>query len=205
MIGAQRRRDGRPGRREVLRELRALRESAEQVTYAESRGLFQNGDVLLFRGRGPMSLAIRTLTASPYSHVGLVYLFAGRVYSLEAVGAGVRIILMSEVLRRYHGGVDYYEVPRATPEQRAGAIAFCFQQLGRLYDRPGLVRFAAAVLLGRKRATREDQTWFCSELVAAAYRKQGLLLAPERPTYTSPADLATSPELALKMVLKRER
>ncbi len=204
MIGAGRRADGRPSRAEVLREIRALREAADKVSYTESRGLFRDGDVLLFRGRGPMSMAIRALTASPYSHVGLVYLFAGRVYSLEAVGAGVRLILMSEVLRRYHGGVDYYEVPRATTEQRAGAVAFCFQQLGRLYDRPGLLRFGAALVLGRKLATREDQSWFCSELVAAAYRKQGLSLAAERPTYTSPADLAVSPELKLKLVLKRE-
>ena len=204
MIGAGQRSDGRPSRAAVLREIRALREAADKASYAESRGMFRDGDVVLFRGRGIMSQLIRLLTTSPYSHVGLVYLFAGRVYSLEAVGNGVRLILMSEVLRRYHGGIDYYEVPRAQPAQRAGAIAFCFQQLGRLYDRPGLLRFGAAILFGHKPARREDQSWFCSELVAAAYRKQGLPLVAERPTYTSPADLALSPELKLKLVFKRE-
>jgi hypothetical protein len=51
---------------------------------------------------------------------------------------------------------------------------------------------------------REDQAWFCSELVAAAYRAQGLALAPVSASYTSPADLAISPELKLRYVLKRE-
>jgi uncharacterized protein YycO len=116
----------------------------------------------------------------------------------------VRLILMSEVMRRYHGGIDYYEVVRAAPEQRDGALAFCFQQLGKLYDRPGIVRFLLAILLNRKPAVRADQAWFCSELVAAAYRAQGLALAPVSASYTSPADLAVSPELKLRYVLKRE-
>jgi hypothetical protein len=111
---------------------------------------------------------------------------------------------MSEVMRRYHGGIDYYEVVRAAPEQRDGALAFCFQQLGKLYDRSGIVRFLLAILLNRKPAVRADQAWFCSELVAAAYRTHGLALAPVSASYTSPADLAVSPELKLRYVLKRE-
>lgn len=186
------------------RQARSQRAKAPRVAYPDVRAQVRLGDVLLFRGRGLMSRAIRLLTRSPYSHVGLVHLQHGRVYSLEAVGAGVRLILMSEVMRRYHGGIDYYEVKGATPEQRDGAVAFCFQQLGKLYDRPGIMRFLVAILFNRKDRAREDQTWFCSELVAAAYRSQGLTLAPVSAAYTSPADLAVSPELDLRCVLRRE-
>jgi uncharacterized protein YycO len=133
-----------------------------------------------------------------------VFPYQERVFCVEAVGVGVRLILMSEVMRRYHGGIDYYEVPGAAPVQRDGAISFCFQQLGKLYDRPGIFRFLVAILLNRKPSVREDQAWFCSELVAAAYRSQGLPLAPVSSAYTSPADLAVSPELKLRYVLKRE-
>ncbi len=186
------------------REVRARRSRAERKGYASVRQDFALGDVLLFRGRGLSSQAIRLLTRSPYSHVGLVFPYEGRVFCLEAVGVGVRLILTSEVVRRYHGGIDYYEVPGAASEQRHGAIAFCFAQLGKLYDRPGILRFFFAILFNRKPAVREDQAWFCSELVAAAYRAQGLALAPVSSAYTSPADLALSSELKLRYVLKRE-
>jgi uncharacterized protein YycO len=202
MIGAA---GGPVGKRSaVAREVRARRARAERKTYGSVRRDFHLGDVLLFRGRGLASQAIRIFTHSPYSHVGLVFLYQGRVYCVEAVGVGVRLILMSEVMRRYHGGIDYYEVPGAVSEQRNGAISFCFQQLGKLYDRPGIFRLVVAVVLNRMPAVREDQAWFCSELVAAAYRSQGLSLVPVSAAYTSPADLALSPELKLRYVLKRE-
>lgn len=202
MIGAG---QGPLGKRStVRREVRAQRAGADRATYGATRDEFREGDVLLFRGLGPMSMLIRLLTRSPYSHVGLVHLYEERVYCLEAVGAGVRLMLMSEVMRRYHGGIDYYALQRASEVQRRGAVSFGFQQLGKIYDRPGLVRFAVAILFGRKPSAREDQSWFCSELVAAAYRRQDLPLAPASATYTSPADLALSPELKLRWVLKRE-
>jgi uncharacterized protein YycO len=199
MIGAESLR-----RSHVGREVRARRATAPKAGYRTARAEFRDGDVLLFRGRGLASLAIRWRTRSPYSHVGLVFRFADHVYCLEAVGSGVRLILVSEVLRRYHGGIDYYAVMQATEVERQGAIAFCMAQLGRLYDKPGIWRFLVAILFGRTPAVREDRSWFCSELVAAAYRRQGRPLTPLRVAYTSPADLALSPELTLRYVLRKE-
>jgi hypothetical protein len=188
----------------VGREVRARRSLAARKSYANAREEFTLGDVLLFRGRGLVSQLIRLVTRSPYSRVGLVFLFEGRVFCIEAVGVGVRLILMSELMRRYHGGIDYFEMRDAAPEQRQGAISFCFAQLDTLYDRAGISRFVIAIVFNRKPVVREDQQWFCPELVAAAYRAQGFSLAPESAAYTSPADLAVSPELKLRYVLKRE-
>lgn len=189
-------------RRAIRQEIHTRRDGARQERYSQARAEFTDGDVLLFRGRGPMSRAIRFLTASPYSHVGLVLLFEGRVYCVEAVGKGVRLILMSEAVRQYHGGIDYYRLHDVTPEQRRGALGFCLQQLGKLYDHAGLVRFLAVLALGHKPRAWRDRYWFCSELVAAAYRTRGISLAQERPAYTSPADLAMSPRLQLSFVIK---
>lgn len=194
----------RAERRATRRLITAQRQSAAGLTYEEARPGFADGDVLLFRGRGPMSRSIRYLTSSPYSHVGLVMLFEGRVYCVEAVGKGVRLILMSEVVRQYHGGIDYYRLREATEGQRRGALGFCLQQLGKLYDRAGLLRFLAMLALRHKPRAWRDRYWFCSELVAAAYRAQGITLAAERPAYTSPADLAVSPLLELAFVIKPE-
>ncbi len=186
------------------------RRAAEQRTtaatrrYADVRGGMKAGDVVLFRGSGLVSRAIRWLTKSPYSHAALVFLFEGRVYCLEAVGSGVRLALISEVLARYHGGIDHFDVPAATDEQRRGALGFAFQQLGKLYDKTGIWRFLLSSLTGRRRRVREDLAWYCSELVAAAYRRQGLALVPDSSAYTSPAALALSRELSLRCVVKRE-
>lgn len=191
-------------RRAANRRAEAQRAAAATLRYGDVRSGMKAGDVVLFRGSGPMSRAIRWLTRSPYSHAALVFRFEERVYCLEAVGSGVRLALISEVLSRYHGGIDLFDVPRATEGQRRAALGFAFQQLGRLYDRRGLWRFLIAIVTGRRRRVREDRAWFCSELVAAAYRRQGLALVPDSSAYTSPADLALSPELSLRCVVKRE-
>lgn len=70
--------------------------------------------------------------------------------------------------------------------------------------RAGLLRFVSLLVLGSKPRAWRDRCWFCSELVAAAYRRQGIALATERPAYTSPADLAVSPLLELAFVIKPE-
>ena len=191
-------------RRAVNRRAGEQRAAAETRRYADVRSGMQAGDVVLFRGSGLASRAIRWLTKSPYSHAALVFLFEGRVYCLEAVGSGVRLSLISEVLARYHGGIDHFDVPGASEDQRRGALGFAFQQLGKLYDKTGIWRFLLSIVTGRRRRVREDQAWFCSELVAAAYRRHGLALVPESAAYTSPADLALSRELSLRCVVKRE-
>ncbi len=191
-------------KREANRRAEAQSAAATTRRYADVRPGMKAGDVVLFRGSGPVSRAIRWLTRSPYSHAALVFLFEGRVYCLEAVGSGVRLALISEVLARYHGGIDHFDVPEATGDQRRAALGFAFQQLGKLYDRRGLWRFLLAIATGRRPRVREDQAWFCSELVAAAYRRQGLALVPESSAFTSPADLALSPALSLRCVVKRE-
>lgn len=171
---------------------------------AEARSRFRDGDVLLFRGKGFVSWAIAKLTRSEYSHAGLAYLFEGRVYCLEAVGSGVRLVLMSVLVDHYRGGIDYFEHVDATPEQRSHAISFAFRQLGKLYDKAGLVRFFWAIVTGRMEQLRRDEQWFCSELVAAAYDEAGAPLLAERPeAYVSPADLALSDHVLHRFQVKK--
>jgi uncharacterized protein YycO len=168
---------------------------------AEARSQFREGDVLCFRGRGFVSWCIRMLTRSDYSHAGMVFLYEGRVYCLEAVGDGVRLMLMSQLMRRYEGGIDYFEVDAGAPA-RKHALSFGFRQLGKLYDTAGIVRFLWMLITRSADAARRDEHWFCSELVAAAYReaKEPLVEMPE--SYTSPSDLAQSQRLTLRYALK---
>jgi uncharacterized protein YycO len=172
------------------------------VPYGEVRARFREGDVLAFRGRSPVSAAVRAVTGSLYSHVGLAYLFEGRVYCLEAVGSGVRLCLMSVLAKRYAGGVDYFEVVEASDEQRRSAISFGFQQLGKPFDFLGLARFFVLLTLGMRPRARVDDRWFCAELVAEAYRRQQIRLVKHPSYYASPRAVTESDHVQKRFTIK---
>lgn len=135
---------------------------------------------------------IRAVTGSVYSHVGLVYLIEERRYCLEAVAKGVSLGVMSEVAKRYAGGIDYFEV-ELSAAVRHKATLFALEQLGKSFDFVGLMRFFLRIAFCLRTRARRDQRWFCAELVAEAYRRQGFELARTPSCYASPKDLATSP------------
>ena len=116
----------------------------------------------------------------------------------------VHLILMSELVKRYHGGVDYFTVTDVTDEQRQTAIRFGFDQLGKLYDHWGVLRFLWFVVAGQKRRSRERSYWYCSEIVAEAYRLAGAPFVEHRTGYVAPADIAASPRVRFAFRLKRE-
>lgn len=160
------------------------------ANYGERRAAFRDGDVLLFRGRGMSSLVIRALTASVYTHVGMVVRYRGRVLCAHATGQGVHLMIMSELARSYAGDIEYYEVLQGGEAARDLALGFVFEQMGKPYDYFSGLRFAWALLLGRMGRQVHNDKWFCSELVAEAYRRAGAPLIRQRPAdYIAPAHL----------------
>ena len=133
-----------------------------------------------------------------------------RVYCLEARGVqGVRLCLLSCLLQdKHYERIVYYRGLGLSDEQRNKTIGFAFQQLGKAYDHGAIRRFGLYIFMlmvglrkrikgqgKRDKATekkvakmRHDDTWFCSELVAAAYKHAGLDIALP-PDLTSPEDL----------------
>lgn len=147
--------------------------------------------ILLFRGRGLISTAIRWQTRSQYSHAAL--LFPGGKSLVEAW--------------QFHGvqerdisdwqGIDRFAVPSATADQWRTVLEFAQQQVGKSYDYRGVFRF-----LSRTPASTDD-AWFCSELVFAAFEHAGIKLLHETSANAvSPAMLALSP-LTFKATLPR--
>jgi uncharacterized protein YycO len=137
--------------------------------------------ILLFRGRGAISAAIRWQTRSEYSHAAFL-LPCGRI--LESwQGSGVRIKWM-----RDWEGVDSFGVHGMTPEQWERAILFARAQIGKRYDYRGVCRF-----LSRRKAPADDR-WFCSELVAHSLSAAGVHLYRDVPaSEISPGMIARSP------------
>lgn len=175
------------------------------ASYGEQRQTFREGDVLLFRGRTPSSLVIRALTRSVYSHVGMVVRYRGRVLCAQATGHGVHVLIMSELVRLYEGRIEYFEATHADDSARDAALGFVFDQMGKPYDFGCGARFMWALMFGGMGRHIRNDKWFCSELVAEAYRRAGAPIVDGRPAdYISPADLSNATDrLAYRYTLKR--
>lgn len=155
------------------------------------RGELQTGDIVLFSGKGGVSDWIKWFTRGTWSHVGMVV----RVPDWDMVmlwesttlsnlpdiesgkeTKGVQLVSLSKRIQTYKGEVAV----RRLNADRTPAMLRALQTLrrevaGRQYeaDKIELIR---AALDGPFGANREDlSSLFCSELVAEAYQRMGLL------------------------------
>lgn len=141
--------------------------------------------VLLFRGKGLLSLAIRWQTRGKYSHVAIL-LPDGRV--IEAwPGQGVRLRQMSA---EDWDDVDVFRVKGMTEAQWRVAIDYLHSRLGAKYDWWGVIRFIS------RRHMPDNDHEFCSEVAFDAIALGGVRLL-ERITgdEVSPQMFSLSPVL----------
>jgi len=103
------------------------------------------------------------MTRSEWSHTGLAWVIAGRVFVIEAVGSGVRIFPLSRA-----GNFTLVRRGIFTGAQEEFALA----QVGKRYSKLDALRS----FFGASDAT--DGRWFCSELVCAVL---GLPVAEQTP------------------------
>lgn len=136
------------------------------MKYAEARPRIRSGDLLAWSHRGWGSWydiqiqMVRFFTRSEYSHVGIAWVVAGRVFVLEAVQTGVRIFPLSRLL-------PFYWFPLgATWEDEVECWAL--QQVGEPYSKWQAVLAG----LGLLRAG-EDNIWQCAEYAQEVARRQG--------------------------------
>lgn len=83
---------------------------------------------------------------------------------IESIGAGVRRGVFDEQRLTDKSGT-ILRVSSATEEQRDRAVSFCIGQLGKDYS-----------LHTPKHSSPSSSSWYCSELVWAAYKNQGIEL-----------------------------
>ena len=117
--------------------------------------------VILTRNHKVGSAILRTAMWSQWSHCALVdggYIIEASATKAGRHKAGVRVRLLSELLAEssHH---EYIKIPCSDPH---AALAWALMQVGRPYDYRGVLGFP---LRGDWQA---DDSWFCSELVAAA-------------------------------------
>ena len=177
------------------------------VPYQEIRGSLRTGDMVFCSGTYFFSKAIRLITKSVWSHVGLIYKddFLDRIFILESeTMIGVRLAPLSKYLKDYHGRRKPYRgrmfVARLEPEAEEAAlkkaISFGMDQLTKPYDNWEILRIAVRILFGLGRKSR-DRKYICSELVYEAFHKAGVEF-PYNNRSISPDDLWKDPRVKVR-------
>lgn len=156
----------------------------------------KTGDVLLFSGRSHVSEGIKYLTASNWSHVGLLYRDpatdeldvweAGSradMIDLDTGGLhrGVRRVRLTDRLAVYDGEAFVRPLAKPLDRDRLAVLETMRTELrGRAYE-DSLLEMVLAAYDGPFGDNAPDlSTVFCSELVAEALHRLGVV-APERP------------------------
>lgn len=185
-----------------------------QNNYSSTRRSLRTGDILLFSGKGRISRAIKHVTGSPWSHVGIVlnlteYDFVclwesttlSNVADLDTgtLRSGVQVVPLSARLDAYDGSVALRRIngfidPQGLALLNLRLMALRRELAGRPYERSRLELYKAAYD-GPLGANEEDlSSLFCSELVAEAFQRLGII-DPSRPSNEYvPADFAAASE-----------
>jgi hypothetical protein len=135
---------------------------------ASPESIVRDGDIIFQTSRSSQSIAIQRATHSPYSHVGLIFLRAGRPYVFEAE-ATVRFTPLGKWISRGMGG--HFVIRR-------------LRHAGRTLDGNAVQKLNAQALRFQGRPYDPIFEWsddriYCSELVWKVYdRALGVQLGP---------------------------
>ena len=177
------------------------------MTYDDIRPGLQTGDIVLFSGKGSISDIIKRVTACKWSHVGMVLksedwdmallwesTTLSNIADLESgvPRQGVQLVPLSARLASYDGEVSIRAL--TTPlisSQRETLKAFRKEMTGRAYEEDKL-ELARSAYDGWGGGNREDlSSLFCSELVAEAFQRIGLLSEAIPSNEYTPKDFST--------------
>lgn len=181
------------------------------ATYDEVRERLDTGDIVLFSGKGLISMGLQIGALCTWSHVAMVVrvkepdvvllyqttpvckakdFFEGKLKN------GVQINVMSEAVKGYNGKVAIRHLNVARTTEMLNALSRFRQEMK---DRPyetQIIQMVKAVWDGPLGDVEEDlSSLFCSELVAEAYQRMGLLPSNESggtsATEYTPKDFST--------------
>ena len=142
------------------------------MKYSDVRSKIKSGDIIALSHEAWCSLydlqvqAVRIGTQSEYSHVCVAWVFAGRVFVIEAVSPKVRIMPLSNML-----DIGFYWIPTNNP-MTDEELEFGMSKVG-LAGYSKLQAIAAQLdllLIG------EDNLWECAELAICMRKLSGFNL-----------------------------
>jgi uncharacterized protein YycO len=157
--------------------------------------------IAAYRGISMTSKLIRWFNRSDYSHVSYV---SHDYIEIEAwQGHGVR--RNNDIRTNDHmpgTQVELYDVEGITNAQEEMVQNFVRSKIRKSYDMRGVLQFVSR----RRETAAQQDKWFCSELVFAAYRAAGVhLLERIEPYKVYPGMVVVSPRLRyLETIIIRE-
>lgn len=182
--------------------------SKKPTPYNSIRSRLDTGDIVLFSGKGRISHGIKWLTNSRWSHVGMVVnltewnqivLWESTTLSdltdIETGKAtkGVQMVFLSDRLRTYEGDVA---IRRLVGVERDNKMMVALKKFrtavrGKPYEKSKAELFKAAYDGWFGNNDEDLSSLFCSELVAEAYQRMGLLSEAVPSSEYTPADFSS--------------
>lgn len=180
-------------------------EDGELAAYDAIRGKLDTGDIVLFSGFSRFSRVIQVVTRCQYSHIGMVVkstdldtLLLWESTTLTSIpdmetGRAVKGVQIHQLSNRVFGYVGLVAVRRLskspTLAQRKKLNEFRAEVKGRPYEQ-SLIELAKAALdiFSPDQEDENLSSLFCSELVAEAYQRMGILKENKPSNEYTPSD-----------------
>eukprot|EP01103_Thecamoeba_quadrilineata_P013993 TRINITY_DN4036_c0_g1_i1.p1 TRINITY_DN4036_c0_g1~~TRINITY_DN4036_c0_g1_i1.p1 ORF type:complete len:274 (+),score=29.25 TRINITY_DN4036_c0_g1_i1:245-1066(+) len=161
----------------------------------------KTGDILLFDNSRLLSFSTKIFTRSRWDHVAMVIVLCNTLMMLEANSTdGVQLYGLDDKLRDYRHlctiGVRRLNGVKDKNKLRR-LLDFIYEVKGRPYEKSLLQLFKAVyknpeTSVKNTAATNDDlNSLFCSELIAAAFQRMGLLGKDVETNAFAPKDFAT--------------
>lgn len=174
-------------------------------SYNSLRANLASGDLFFTSGDYLISKAIQKVTASPWSHVGIVFRLDAidRMLLLESVeDMGVRFAPLSKYLNDYENGKPYKgravlaRVKDVSTQVVAAVSRFGIDELTQPYDKDEIAKILARITLGIGKK-HKDREYICSELVYECFAHAGKEFAYNRKGFISPEDVWVDEKVSL--------
>lgn len=174
-------------------------------SYDSLRANLKSGDLLFTSGDYLISKTIQKVTASPWSHVGIVFRLDAidRMLLLESVeDMGVRFAPLSKYLNGYENDKPYKgravlaRVKDVSTQVVAAISRFGIDELTQPYDKDEIAKILARITLGIGKK-QKDREYICSELVYECFAHAGKEFNYNPKGFISPEDIWVNDKLAL--------
>jgi hypothetical protein len=145
------------------------------ITTYQLLSMAESGDLMLFKSRNLLAKTWRTLVASSYDHIGLLVNNHGLTFMVESTaGLGVTYQVLNEVrLDEWQNNYSTIVLRRLhcerTEEFQETIMTHLRMWAGSPYE------LSLSKLARNKSIALDNENFFCSQLVAAFYKKLSLL------------------------------
>lgn len=184
------------------------------MKYKNIKDTLKTGDIVLFSGKGGISTGIKWVTRSKFSHIGMVlkleeydYLTLWESTTLSNIKdittntnrQGVQLVSLSERIKTYDGEISIRKLKNVdfSTKDITSLMKLRKELKGKKYeqDEIELLKSAYDGIFGKN--IEDLSSLFCSELVAEAYQRLGLLSNTIPSNEYTPVDFAQKKDISL--------